>query len=386
MSQKISEMTPAAALTGAELLAGVQSNGNVKVTAQQIANLVVPPPALGGYDPWVSTTVYSIGSRVTYSDKLWRSKVDNNVGNSPVEGANWTEVSKGATVEYVDLQNNRHKWKHPAHAATTGNIVLSGAQTVDGVALAAENICLVKNQTVQSENGLWTVKTGAWVRCSFASEGVSLEGAVTLVLSGTTNAGKAYKQTTYPVTLGTSAIVFAEFGGGSSITPATQGEAETAGDATLANRNNVAALTARSFRWAWDYMLTVSAAMVSFLSALGIFDSRTTVSVVTGVLTLDMASKRFGRFVMDVASSADFTIALANITNMIDLEVMLILTGTRIITLPTGTQMMLSEKDAGRWNEATRQLTLQAATGSYYKLVFSKSGSVYLCDASTRYL
>jgi hypothetical protein len=46
--------------------------------------------------------------------------------------------------------------------------------------------------------------------------------------------------------------------GGGSFTAATQTEAETASDATLANRNNAVGFTARSFRWAWDKMLTVA--------------------------------------------------------------------------------------------------------------------------------
>jgi len=42
--------------------------------------------------------------------------------------------------------------KVPCHAATTANITLSGTQTVDGVALVSNNRCLVKDQTIASEN------------------------------------------------------------------------------------------------------------------------------------------------------------------------------------------------------------------------------------------
>ena len=53
-----------------------------------------------------------------------------------------------------------------AKAASTANLTLSGAQTVDGVSLIAGNICLVKNQTTSSQNGLYTVSAGVWTKIS----------------------------------------------------------------------------------------------------------------------------------------------------------------------------------------------------------------------------
>lgn len=50
-----------------------------------------------------------------------------------------------------------------AKAATTANITLSGAQTVDGVSLVAGDFCLVKNQTTAANNGYYKVAVGAWV-------------------------------------------------------------------------------------------------------------------------------------------------------------------------------------------------------------------------------
>jgi len=57
-----------------------------------------------------------------------------------------------------------------ARAATLENITLSGTQTIDGVALIAEDVALVKNQTDATENGPYIVKSGAWARtCAVAS-------------------------------------------------------------------------------------------------------------------------------------------------------------------------------------------------------------------------
>ena len=48
--------------------------------------------------------------------------------------------------------------------ATTDNITLSGAQTLQGVSLVATNIVLVAGQTDGTQNGPYVVQTGAWTR------------------------------------------------------------------------------------------------------------------------------------------------------------------------------------------------------------------------------
>lgn len=48
--------------------------------------------------------------------------------------------------------------------ATTGNIVLTGTQTIDGVSVSAGNVVLVKNQTNKAENGIYVASAGSWTR------------------------------------------------------------------------------------------------------------------------------------------------------------------------------------------------------------------------------
>jgi hypothetical protein len=48
--------------------------------------------------------------------------------------------------------------------ATTGDISLTGTQTIDGVSVSAGNIVLVKNQTTKSENGIYVASSGSWTR------------------------------------------------------------------------------------------------------------------------------------------------------------------------------------------------------------------------------
>jgi hypothetical protein len=49
-------------------------------------------------------------------------------------------------------------------AATTADITLSGAQTIDTVSVTAGAVVLVKNQATASQNGIYTVATGAWAK------------------------------------------------------------------------------------------------------------------------------------------------------------------------------------------------------------------------------
>lgn len=102
-------------------------------------------------------------------------------------------------------------WKAPVVNATTANITLSGEQTIDGVLTSASRI-LVKDQSTQSENGIYVTAAGAWARSSDANVAAELEGAAVTVQQGTANANTTWIQTTDGITLGSSNIVFAQLG------------------------------------------------------------------------------------------------------------------------------------------------------------------------------
>lgn len=109
-------------------------------------------------------------------------------------------------------------WKYAVRAATTANITLSGLQTIDGVSLSAFNRVLVKNQTVPSQNGLYDVSSGAWVRTTdmpVDAYGYLILGAGVLVSEGATQAGTIWMMSSpLPVTVGTSAMEWTLLGGG----------------------------------------------------------------------------------------------------------------------------------------------------------------------------
>jgi len=111
--------------------------------------------------------------------------------------------------------------KAPCVAATTANIILSGLQTIDGVALAEGDRVLVKNQTTGSENGIWLASASAWQRASdFDGANDAIEGTVVRANSGTTGGGLMYAVTSSGSVIGTDVITFAETFGGTVPTPA----------------------------------------------------------------------------------------------------------------------------------------------------------------------
>lgn len=120
-------------------------------------------------------------------------------------------------------------WKTAVKAATTANITLSGAQTIDGVSIVAGDRVLVKDQSSLPENGIYICASGAWSRSSDANTAAELHNATLSVSQGSTNADTSWTQTTDNVTIGVSNIVFTQIG---SVTPdateTTKGKAEIA--------------------------------------------------------------------------------------------------------------------------------------------------------------
>jgi len=106
-----------------------------------------------------------------------------------------------------------------ARAASTGNLTLTGAATVDGVVLATGNVVLAKNQTTTSQNGLWTVNTsGAWTRTPGMDTWAEVPGTIVSVQEGTANADTIWLSTADAGgTLGTTAINFVQIPGPSDI-------------------------------------------------------------------------------------------------------------------------------------------------------------------------
>lgn len=133
-----------------------------------------------------------------------------------------TLAQDAATKNYVDTVAQGLNAKLSVHAATTGNITLSGTQTVDGVALVANDRVLVKNQTTTTENGIYVVAAGAWTRATDANSWAELISAFTFVEEGTVNADTGWVSTVNAGgTLGSTAVTFTQFSAAGAYTAGT---------------------------------------------------------------------------------------------------------------------------------------------------------------------
>ncbi len=56
-----------------------------------------------------------------------------------------------------------------ATTPATGNITLSGTQSIDGVSLVAGDRVLLQNQSTRSQNGIYVVSSGTWSRAGDAN-------------------------------------------------------------------------------------------------------------------------------------------------------------------------------------------------------------------------
>ena len=131
-----------------------------------------------------------------------------------------TSAQSAATKAYVDAVKTGLDVKDSVKVATTGNITLSGTQTIDGVSVAADERVLVKDQTDASENGIYDCKSGSWARSSdFDSNTEVTSGAFTFVEQGTVNADAGFVLTTDgSITVGTTDLAFTQFSGAGAIT------------------------------------------------------------------------------------------------------------------------------------------------------------------------
>lgn len=145
------------------------------------------------------------------------------MSNTKITGlATPTSDQDAATKAYVDSVAQGLDAKASCRASTTANITLSGAQTIDGVAIIAGDRVLVQNQSSAAQNGIYVAAAGAWARSSDANTWDSLVSAFTFIEQGTVNGNNGYICTIAPGgTLGTTPVTWAQFSGAGQITAGT---------------------------------------------------------------------------------------------------------------------------------------------------------------------
>ncbi len=119
-----------------------------------------------------------------------------------------------ATKAYVDSAVEGLAWKDSCRVASTANINLSSpGATIDGITMATNDRILAKDQSTQSQNGIyvWNGAATPATRAVDASTSAELEQAVVTVEEGT-SAGATFRQTTINFTLDTGNVVWTAFG------------------------------------------------------------------------------------------------------------------------------------------------------------------------------
>lgn len=170
----------------------------------------------------VATTAFVLGQGFLTSSSTLNS-LSAATGNYSMGSNRLTNVADPVNAQDVCTKNYADNlalgldFKASCRVATTANITLSGTQTIDGVAVVAGDRVLVKNQTTASANGIYVVAAGAWSRSTDADSSAEVtSGLFVFIEEGTTHADQAWVLTTNnPVTLGTTALTFAQFSGGS---------------------------------------------------------------------------------------------------------------------------------------------------------------------------
>jgi len=205
------------------------SSGNGSATTYARADHTHGTPALGTSTPnAVSGTTGSAGSAST------PSKEDHTHAFTPASDlsmagfkltslATPTADTDAANKGYVDSVAQGLDTKASVVAATTTNGTLATAfangQVVDGVTLATGNRILIKNQTDQTVNGIYTVNaSGAPTRSTDMDAGSEFPSAYVFVEQGTVNADTGWVCTNNSVTLGSTNIVWAQFSGAGTYT------------------------------------------------------------------------------------------------------------------------------------------------------------------------
>lgn len=151
-----------------------------------------------------------------------------------------TAAGDAVPKSYVDSAVEGLAWKDSARVSTQSNINLSSpGATIDGITMASQDRVLVRNQSTQSQNGIyiWNGAATALTRALDASTFAELEQAIITVEEGT-DAGTTWRQTQINGVIDTNNVIFSSFAAAAPAASET-----TAGIAELATQAEVDAGT-----------------------------------------------------------------------------------------------------------------------------------------------
>lgn len=129
------------------------------------------------------------------------------------------KATRAWVTDFVAGELAKRDAKQSARVATAGPITLSGAQTIDGVAVVAGDRVLVKDQAASSANGLYVAAVGAWTRATDADTSAKVTpGLLVAIEEGAANADTLWQLVTDgAIVLGTTALTFVPFYNGTQL-------------------------------------------------------------------------------------------------------------------------------------------------------------------------
>ena len=215
-------------------LTGTQTLTNKTIDSATINTPTIATPALtggtinntaiGGTTPAAGafTSVVMTTGSITTAPTSGNDIVNKDYADAIASGINFHAACRYATTTALpaNIYNNGS-----SGVGATLTAVVNGALSVDGVAVAATQRILVKNEVAQANNGVYTVtQAGSGIlpyiltRASdFDTAGTGVDqidaGDFFLITAGSTLANTSWvQQTPLPITVGTTALVFLQFG------------------------------------------------------------------------------------------------------------------------------------------------------------------------------
>ena len=211
------------AITNAQV-SGLGTMSTQNASAVAITGGTIDATTIGGTTP-AAGTFTSVGmttGTITTAPTNGTDIVNKTYADAIASGINFHQACRLATTTAL-AANTYNNGTSGVGATLTANA--NGALSIDGVAVATSNRVLIKNEVTQANNGVYTVtQTGSagtpyiLTRATdFDSAGTGVDqidaGDFFLITAGSTLANTSWvQQTPLPITVGTTAIVFQQFG------------------------------------------------------------------------------------------------------------------------------------------------------------------------------
>jgi len=141
--------------------------------------------------------------------------VDNSVVMAP----------RSFVIDHVRDELAKRDHKQSVRVATVAPIILTGEQSIDGIAVVSGDRVLVKDQASTAANGVYVAAAGVWTRAADADSGAKLNpGATVPVESGVVNGDTQWTlKTDGQVVVGTTPLVF-QWAGGQNVPDRPEGD------------------------------------------------------------------------------------------------------------------------------------------------------------------